>query len=244
MGTSMWDRTEDMAKRHDQAGGVWLRLQNDGDAAVVVFLGEPYPREVVFVDGKYELFREEHRAQGLKASLRVALNVALPGSNEVKILEQGIVFFKTLLGLRAKYGLDRYSFEVKRHGAAKDPRTSYTILPEQPLTPEQQREYRALPLHDLAKLYGDEGAGGGPTLGSYDRAPDGPIDPKAAQAIVVALKTLPREAVDRFLSEFGVQRVKDLPAARAEKASAFVENLRAQYAQPANNTGDVDPFAD
>src|SRR5690606_14483157 len=75
--TSMWDRTEEMAKRHDQGSSTWLKLADDGDKEVVVFLGEPYPREVVFADGKYEPFTDEHKAKGLKPSLRVAFNVAL-----------------------------------------------------------------------------------------------------------------------------------------------------------------------
>jgi hypothetical protein len=46
MATSMWQQTEEMAKKHDQGGSLWLKLAGDGDKAVVVFLGEPHPREV------------------------------------------------------------------------------------------------------------------------------------------------------------------------------------------------------
>ena len=45
MATSMWQQTEEMAKKHDQGGSLWLKLAADGDKAVVVFLGEPHPRE-------------------------------------------------------------------------------------------------------------------------------------------------------------------------------------------------------
>ena len=41
MATSMWQQTEEMAKKHDQGGSLWLKLAADGDKAVVVFLGEP-----------------------------------------------------------------------------------------------------------------------------------------------------------------------------------------------------------
>ena len=53
MATNMWEQTEEMAKKHDADSSTWLKLANDEDKAVVVFLGEPYPREVSFVDGKY-----------------------------------------------------------------------------------------------------------------------------------------------------------------------------------------------
>jgi len=238
--TSMWDRTEEMAKRHDQGSSTWLKLTDDGDKAVVVFLGEPYPREVVFLDGKYEPFTEEHKAKGHKPSLRVAFNVALFETKEVKVLEQGVVFFKQLLQVRSKRSLTEWAFEIERHGAARDKNTTYSILPEHKLTPEQQAEFKALPLHDLEKLYSGEEGGGG-EFGSYDKKSDGVVDPKTAQAIVQSLKALPREAVDRFLQKFGIGRVKDLPASHVEKARAFVESLASELSSK-DDGGDIDPF--
>ena len=240
--TSMWDRTEEMAKRHDQGSSTWLKLTDDGDKEVVVFLGEPCPREVVFVDGKYEPFTEELKAKGQKASLRVAFNVALYGTKEVKVLEQGVVFFKQLLQIRSKRSLTEWAFEVQRHGAARDKNTTYSLLPEHKLTPEQQAEFKALPLHDLEKLYSGEG-GGGDDLGSYDKKSDAVGDPKTAQAIVQSLKALPREAVDRFCQKFGIGRIKDLPAAQVEKAKAFVEALEAEINGKSDTPEEVDPFA-
>lgn len=244
MASNMWQQTEEMAKKHDQGGSLWLKLQNDGDKAVVVFLGEPHPREVCFVDGKYVAVDEKLKAQGIKPSLRVALNVALFDTKEVKVLEQGVVFFKDLVRVREKYSLEKWAFEVQRHGAAKDPKTSYSILPEHQLTAEQQKAFQALPLHDLARLYTEEadGAGAAP-LGSYDQKADAAVDPKVAQAIATQLKALPREAVERFLQKFGVQRIKDLPAALADKARAFVDQLQTEFAPPPAASTDVDPFA-
>jgi hypothetical protein len=168
----MWQRTEEMAEKHEQ-GGTWVKLAGDGDKAVVVFLGEPFPREVCFVDGKYLPFDDKLRAQGLKPSLRVAFNVAVYDTKEVKVLEQGVVFFKDLVRVREKYGLEKWAFEVQRHGAAKDPKTTYSILPEKQLTADEQREFQALPLHDLERLYKDGEGGGtggaGGALGSYDK---------------------------------------------------------------------------
>jgi len=239
--TSMWDRTEEMAKRHDQGSSTWLKLTDDGDKEVVVFLGEPCPREVVFLDGKYEPFTEELKAKGHKSSLRVAFNVALYETKEVKVLEQGVVFFKQLLQVRSKRSLTEWAFEVERHGAARDKNTSYSLLPEHKLTPEEQAEFKALPLHDLEKLY--SGEGGDDDLGSYDKKSDAVVDPKTAQAIVQSLKALPREAVDRFLQKFGISRIKDLPASQVEKAKAIVEALGAELSGKNNAPDEVDPFA-
>lgn len=244
---NMWQQTEEMAKKHDQGGSTWIKLANDGDKAVVVFLGEPYPREVCFIDGKYVRFDEKLKAAGQKASLRVALNVALYDTKEVKVLEQGVVFFKDLVQVRGKYGLDKWAFEVQRHGAAKDPKTTYSILPEHQLTPEQQKEFQTLPQHDLEKMYADDGAessAGNGALGSYDAKKGGEtVDAKTAQSIAVVLKALPKEAVDRFCKKFGVARIKDLPAAQVEKAVAYLDVLEAEFKAAAKPSTEVDPFA-
>ncbi|MCP3170158.1 hypothetical protein [Myxococcus qinghaiensis] len=239
---NMWEQTEEMAKRHEQAGGVWLKLANDGDTAVVVFLGEPYPQEVCFLNNKYLPFDEKLRAQGLKPSLRVALNVALADTREVKVVEQAVTFFNTLRELRAKYGLEKWAFEVKRHGAAKDPKTTYSILPERQLTSEEVSAFQALRQHDLPKLYAAEAEGGvGASPSATSAKANEPVDVKLAQGIAAALKALPREAVDRFLKRFGVQRIREVPAARGEEARTFVEGLVAEYS--GEGPADVDPFA-
>ena len=66
---------------------------------------------------------------------------------------------------------------------------------------------------------------------------------KQVQGLVTALKALPREATDKFLAKFGVQRIKDLPTSQVEKARAFVEQLQTESAAPAAAETEVDPFA-
>ncbi|WP_338869336.1 hypothetical protein [Myxococcus stipitatus] len=240
---NMWEQAAAMAKQHEQAGGSWLKLANDGDTAVVVFLGEPFPREVVFADNKFIPYDEKLKAQGHKSSLRVALNVAVYPSREVKVMEQASTFFTNLLQVRAKYGLETWAFEVKRHGAAKDPKTTYSLLPEKQLTPEEVAAFQSLQQHDLSKLYAAEAAsaasGTSPT-GAANTKSNEPIDVRLAQSMATALKALPREAVDRFLERFGVQRIRDIPASKGELARAFVDSLVMEYS--AESVADVDPF--
>lgn len=235
MGTNMWDRAAEMAKRHERQGnGLWLKLANDGDKAVLVFLGEPYPREVCFVDGGC-LSASDPKTKGMKPSLRVAFNVALLDSMEVKILELGKLFYEDVVRLKGKYGLENCAFEVERHGAARDPSTTYSILLEKQLTPEEKARLADLPLHNLATLYDDD-ASSETKVGSYDKTPAGAVDPKVAYAITAELKTLPREMVTRFLEEFGVARVRDLKAEQADAAREFVELLKSEADR------DTDPF--
>ncbi|WP_426747394.1 hypothetical protein VZQ01_07955 [Myxococcus faecalis] len=243
---NMWEMTAEMAKQHEQQGSVWLKLANDGDTAVVVFLGEPYPREVCFIGGRCVGFDEKLKAQGHKPSLRITYNLALYSTREVKVLERPTAFFDSLMEVRAKYGLEKWAFEVKRHGAANDPKTTYSILPECQLTPDEQQAFQRLHLHDIQKLHAAEAAGngggsGGPSPAATSSAKAGePVDVRLAQAMATALKALPREAVDRFLQKFSVQRIRDIPASKAELARAFVDSLVAEYS--AESVADVDPF--
>jgi hypothetical protein len=170
----------------------------------------------------------------------VALNVALYDSKEVKVLEQGVMFFKDLVRVREKYGLEKWAFEIQRHGAAKDPKTTYSILPEHQLSAEQQKAFQALPQHDLAKLYSGEGDSGGKG-GAVARllrqegrdqerrrhlAQRGAGHRHRAQGAAA-------RGDGQVPQKFGVQRIKDLPASQVEKARAFVEQLQTESAAPA-----------
>jgi hypothetical protein len=257
MSEDAWQQAEEMLKQHEQSAGLWLKLANDKDRAVVVFLGAPYWRDVCFVDGKYVLFDEQLKAQGERAVTRVAFNVALYDTKEVKVLEQGVVFFKDLMQIRRKYGLTSWAFEVERHGAAKDPKTTYSILPEHQLSPEQVAEFQALVLHDLPAVYA---GGGGHELDSYDRTAgrEGHAQPKAAapveagavvdertaQLLVTELKKLPRAAAERFCATFRIDRIKELPATQIKKALATLEALVAEFnPTEARSAPTPDPFA-
>jgi len=234
--TNLWQQTEEMAKKHDQSSSTWLRLANDGDRAVVVVLGDPFPREVVFIDNKYVVLTEKLKAEGNKGSLRVAFNVAMFDTKEVKVLEQGVVFFKDLNQVREKYGLTKWAFEIRRNGAAKDPKTTYSILPEHQLTPAQQEEFSKLALHDLQALY----EGGGAEAAAKPAAGT-PIDEKTAQAITVVLKSLPKEAVERFCKKLGVSRIREIPAVQQQLAIDLLEAVEAEF-KP-KKAADLDPFA-
>jgi len=251
-----WDEVEEMARRHEESGSLWLKLANDKDRAVVVFLGKPYGRTVCFVDGKYLLFDDNLKAQGAKPQLRLAFNVALYDSKEVKVLEQGPAFLKDLKRVRDKFNPKHWAFEIQRHGAARAVTTKYTILPEHQLTAEQQATFQALVRHDLPALYAGET--GGDELDSYDRGagaakPKQPgagaqavttavVEERMAQLLVTHLKALPRAATERFCSTFGIARIKELPAAETAKALMVLDKLVAEYDPPPSASAPPDPF--
>jgi len=232
-----------MADKHANSGGIFVRLANNGDKIVGAFCGEPYAREVIWTGERYEQFDENNSAhQGKRPSLRVMLNFYVPAEGAMKVIEGGTVWFKDVLKVRDKYGLDKWLFEIERHGDAGDPKTTYSILPEEKLDDEMRARIAAAEAHDLKSI----GAGNDDDTGSKSstatKKPSnaaGPIDPRVAGDLVAKLKALPRSDVDAFLAEFGVQRVRDLEAKHETAARAFIDQLLAKQSQPE----EVDPFA-
>ncbi len=240
----IWEATEQVGKRNE-TGSLWLKLPNDGDRVTVVFLGAPYAREVCFVDNRYVKFSEELKAKGYKSVFRFAIDVAIYGTKEVKVLEQGFTFFKDLKEARAKYSLESWAFELVRHGSSKDSRTRLTILPDRQLTAEERAQFAALQLHDLANIYRDS-TEDSIVFGTYSRPQEftiPTISQADAQSLAAALKALPRAAIDRFCREFRVSRLKELPADRLEVARTFIRALTSELGSPPPTAEAADLFA-
>ncbi len=240
--TTAWDLATTMADKHANSGGIFVRLAANGDKIIGAFCGEPYAREVIWTGERYEQFDENNSAhQGKRPSLRVMLNFYVPAEGAMKVIEGGTVWFKDVLKVRDKYGLDKWLFEIERHGDAGDPKTTYSILPEEKLDDEMRARIAAAEPHDLKSIGtgNDEGDGKSSTATKKSSTAAGPIDPRVAGDLVAKLKALPRSDVDAFLAEFGVQRVRDLEAKHETAARAFIDQLLAKQSQPE----EVDPFA-
>jgi hypothetical protein len=240
--TTAWETATSMADKHANSGGIFVRLAANGDKIIGAFCGEPYAREVIWTGERYEVFDENNSAhQGKRPSLRVMLNFFVPPENAMKVIEGGTVWFKDVLKVRDKYGLDKWLFEIERHGDAGDPKTTYSILPEEKLDDEMRARIAAAEPHDLKSIGAgndDSDAKGSASTKKASNAA-GPIDPRVAGDLVAKLKALPRSDVDAFLAEFGVQRVRDLEAKQEAAARAFIDKRLAGQSQPA----EVDPFA-
>lgn len=242
--SNSWDKARTLADKHASQGGIFVRLVNDGDKIVGVFCGEPFAREVVWTGERYETYDAANKAHADKRpSLRVMLNFYVPAEKAMKVIEGGTVWFKDVLKIRDKYGLDKWLFEIERHGEAGSPKTTYSLLPEEKLTDELRDEIAACELHDLERLANSQGDAdeARPAAAAATARKDGPIDPRVAGDIVARLKSLPRAEVDAFIAKMGVQRVRDLKAADETAARALLEQLEAKAA-PAQ-AAEVDPFA-
>ena len=227
-----WDHAAGMADKHANSGGMFVRLTGDGDKIIGSFCGEPFPREVVWTGDRYETYDPDVHTDK-KPSLRVMLNFYVPAEHDVKVIEGGTVWFKDILKIRDKYGLDVWLFEIQRHGEAGNPKTKYTILPEEKLDSAQLDEISSIGLHDLASLVDGNGNGDDP-----------PIDADTAAELVARLKALPRSEVNTFLEQFKVQRVRDLRKSDVEAARQLLGGLDARARRQAEpEQAEVDPFA-
>ncbi|MGH7295371.1 MAG: hypothetical protein ACRELB_10580 [Polyangiaceae bacterium] len=227
--SNAWDNAKQLAEKHAAAGGIFVRLQNDGDKVVGVFCGEPFAKEVYWDGDKYVDAPPEGSAP--KPSLRVSLNFYVPTDGAMKIIEGGTAWFKDVLEVKDKYGLEKWSFEVKRRGKKGDPKTKYSILPDTQVDDALRARITAAALHDL-------GAIGAPSEADADApAAEAPktIDLDTARQLVERLRPLPREVATAFLAELKIERIRDLLSADLPRALRFIEGREKPAA--------VDPFA-
>ncbi len=241
MTSNAWDAARDMAEKHANQGGIFVRLAAGGDKVVGAFCGEPFSKELHWTGEKYEeCIGDGCRfcTAGKRPSLRVMLNFFVPAEKAMKVIEGGVSWFKDVLKVRDKYGLENWLFEIERHGDAGDPKTTYSILPEEKIDHELRTAIQAAELHDLENLRKDEEEGEKP-VDRPRKVTTGTIDPRTSGELVARLKALPQTDVGDFLRQFNIQRVRDLSAEHEAAARAFVEAREAANA-PA---GEVDPFA-
>ena len=238
-----WNYARGMAKKHTGSGGIFVRLRDHGDKVVGAFCGDPNAREVVWNGQGYDPYDEDVHA-GQRPALRVTLNFYVPSERKMKIIEGGTEWFNSLLKVEEKYGLGEWLFEIERSGAAKDTKTKYSILPEARLSDEQKAEIEHLGLHDLDAL----GSGGGKSDSAPQApaggAPDGPIVPDTANALIERLKALPEPEALSLLAELKVQRVRDLRESQLDAALQILGRLeKIHRAETGVSNQPVDPFA-
>ncbi|MFA7331954.1 MAG: hypothetical protein WC326_12870 [Candidatus Delongbacteria bacterium] len=254
-------RFDDMNKRHEQhtlESGRFLKF-DDGDKHLLVFLGFPHIREVYWDGTNYHDWKDGcGKEKSLKTSMNVAI-IELVGGRYIfkalKVLENSKTFFKQVNKMDVKYGVDNEIFEVERTGQkAKD--TTYTILPEAPISPELRAQLDALELNDLTKDRDDDDQKGG-SGGSTTKQPDPPaiITQDEGNAIIERLKALKAALGDAqgaqmmadFLAKFGIKQIRQLPAARLKEAQQWIageeENLRHAKNDGGVGAAEADPFS-
>lgn len=247
-----WNHAKELAEKVDRnSDSRFVKLTEDGDKAVGVFVGGPFAREVHWSGERYVTCLGDgckFCGGGKKPSLRVAINFYLLPEKELKIMENGRRWFEDLLKVREKYGLENWSFEIQRNGASGDTSTSYTILPEEKLNDTLKAEIAKLELHNLEEaLVGEKDK---EDFNSYKKekkpkeekpTADSSISPQLASALIPRLKALPRSAVDELCQKFCVTKIRDINASETEVLLSYVDSLEARYGTK-QQPEEIDPF--
>jgi len=257
MGTYGWN---DAKKKADEVNtsGMYLKLEDDGDQAIVVWMGEPYAREVIWTgEGYLDADTDEGKAYldnnpKKKASFRCAMNglVLKKGHadnpkghkvvNQMQIFENGVNWFNDLCKIKEKYGLGIWAFELQRNGKAKDPKTSYSMLPDTKVADwdglaDLIKSFESK-LHDLADPKGESGSGD--SSGSDGGAT---VSDDQKKELTAKLKPLGREVLNSFLTSFGIEQLKSLPAAKFDDAMKFCAD-NGSAPEPEKEPEEKDPF--
>lgn len=250
-----WNHAKELAKKVEKnSDSRFVKLAEDEEKAVGIFLGGPFAREVHWSGERYVTCIGEgckFCGSGKKPSLRVAINFFQLPEKELRIMENGRKWFEDLLKVREKYGLENWAFEVQRHGASGETSTSYTILPEEKITEALRAEISKLELFDLeAVLVGEKEKDDYNSYKSSKKTAEGAvkeeyISPHLASALIPRLKAMPRSAVDELCQKFGVTKVREVKATDTEALMSFVDTLEGKYAVPQSQPQpqETDPFA-
>ena len=265
MGTHGWDKTK---KQADDAstGGMFLKLEDDGDTALVVWLGEPYGREVVWTGQQYLDAECDEAVAWLdnnpkkKPSFRASMNALVlkkghkddkelkVSEDGIQIFENGVNWFGDLCKIKDKYGLGIWTFELQRNGKARDPKTTYSMLPDTKVVDYDGLKDRVAEamknLHDLENPVSDDDDSDDSdddkkSSSSKKSNGAGSISDEQKTALIADLKELGREVLDEFLTTFDVKQLKALPAAKFDDAMAFVADKKGGVKEDE----EIDPFA-
>jgi len=217
MEMSMWDESEKAADEASQ-GGMFLSLASDGASAKVVIVGEPLPEKKVWTGNGYEDYDEAKHADK-SPSTRIKVNAFNVSENKMQIWEMNPTTFKGLLKVRAKYGLDKKIFEITRSGAKGDMKTTYSILPDDDISPALAERIKHEKLLDLT--------------GKND--PSGSPSGNNRELLIGILRNLPQDKLNSFLEKFEIKKVSELPDSRLVDALLMANQLQ-------KPSGEVDPF--
>ncbi|MCP4674207.1 MAG: hypothetical protein GY854_01540 [Deltaproteobacteria bacterium] len=226
------ERSTDMPEQHSNQAGIFVRLADDGDSVVGAFCGDPILRELHWVDDKYEDCQGEecaHCRANSRKTMKVALNLYVPASMAMKIIEGGIPWFMEVLKVREKYGLDDWLFEIKRHGVAGDLKTTYSIKTDGRIDNELRERIVRAELHDIEQIMNRRKA----ALLEFTPIDIHKVSPEVKDELISKLRPMSQPKVDRFLKEFDVQLIKNLRACDEHRARAFITDLSRLPGEPA-----------
>jgi hypothetical protein len=121
----------------------------------MVIVGDPEQRKVYWVGNRSEVVTSATVVPpGTKVKTKWLLNAFDLGTKRMMIFECNQQTFRALVSVRERFPFDKWAIEVKRNGAAGDTNTTYAVLPDKELTPEQKAYIAKQDTHDLTVFSG------------------------------------------------------------------------------------------
>ncbi len=156
-----WTDTQQNIDNAEKRGGMFLQLKEDGEAAVVVFMGEPHTDMVHWNNTEQKTVGCAGDGCALckqrSATVKISMNVGElmdDGSFVVKIWKGGVRFWRAAMKRDQKKPFSDNLYEIARDGKGVD--TTYDINHERELTEEEKSSLKFLELKDLANPFGDD----------------------------------------------------------------------------------------
>ena len=234
--------------------GRYIRLENHGDSIQGCFVGQPLAYEIVWVGNgseEYDPTNPLHKADEVR--MVVAWNFFDREKKEMRVWERGITFFRQWKRQHDKHGANQW-FTIERDGKAGSKKTTYLLERDGEVDPEEWASIQGVALHSLEKSPRESDdtdhrmAAELLDAKSPRESDDIPFGGEPAMTSAVAndlkqrLKEMPEEAIDKFLTQFEVSRIRDVPLSKEASAIRFVDTLESSNS-PAQNRREVDPFA-
>lgn len=255
-----WDTATRTAETAKSRSGIFARLENNGDKMIVAFLGEPEAKEVHWTGDSTEICTGDDCKKCKKGDVpqaRFSINVYVKTKTadgesqevgKVQIFEQGVLWYNKLEVVKAKYGLDKWWFEIERQGKAGSKKTKYTVLPDEKMTDDEKEELVKCKLNSLTSTRDDDDEDDDDndtkkntqSSSSKKESPDGPMSADDVSDIMRRMQNQPKDEIKKFLEKFDVKRFKDLKTSQRADAIKFIKQL-----ESGNESADeeTDPFS-
>jgi hypothetical protein len=153
----VWDNLSKKRQQSDaSAGGSFLRLADDGDHALVAFVGEPTIHYTVWTGETYEEYDSNvHGPRATaKPSMRAAVAVYDLMERAMKVWDMPKSAQAAALAAVRKFDHLKWSFEITRSGAKGSTSTTYGVMPDHELTPDELSSVGAASLPDIRGVLG------------------------------------------------------------------------------------------
>ncbi|MDP3940638.1 MAG: hypothetical protein Q8R92_21195 [Deltaproteobacteria bacterium] len=242
-GADAWDAALATAKDIAKRASIYVRLEDDEDTVVGAFVGDPRIREVHWTGQTYvDCGGSDCRAcrKGSRKSVKVMVCFYVRDECRMKVVEGGIGWFKLVCRATKKLGRELWWYQIERVGQKGDPKTTYSITPEEEITDSEMAEIRATNILDLSHIGSedfpqDEDDEPAPRRSQKtNREPERPTSRRRRQPETIShtdvaalrqrLREIDDDAEQNLLQDFTLVRLGDLPTTKLVEAHDWIDN--------------------